>query len=316
MTTTLQTTPMNAGQVRVIDPILSNVALGYSNSDFIGGQVCPKVPVLISGGQILQFGKEAFQAYGLRRAPGGRMHRMNIGYLGEKYSLVQDGIEGTVPFEWLRDASVMPGVDLGTRATNATMRVITLSLEIEQAALVTNPAIFGANNQVALSGGSKWSDPVNSTPVADVDAGRESIRSAVGIYPNKLTLGPKVFNALKNHPKIKDQFKYTNADSLTEAMLARYFTVDKVVVGRAVAADSTGLMGDIWGNMALLSYSPDSPSGMEEPSFSFTYTMEGHPLVEQPYYDRSVRSWLYPTVYERAPVIACADAGFLIQNPV
>ncbi len=316
MTTVTQTIPMNAGQVRVVDPILSNVALGYSNSDFIGSLVCPKVPVLLSGGQILQFGKEAFQAFGLRRAPGGRMHRMDIGYLGQHYALVQDGVEGKVPFEWLRDASVMPGIDLGTRATNATMRVITLALEIEQAALVTNPANFGANNQATLSGSSKWSDPVNSNPVGDVDGGREQVRSAVGVYPNKMTIGPKVFNALKNHSRIKDQFKYTSADSITTDMLAKYFSVDKVVVGRAVAADASGAMSDVWGNMALLSYSPDSPSGQEEPSFSYTYVMEGHPLVEQPYYERGIRSWLYPTVYERAPVITCADAGFLIQNPV
>ena len=62
-------TPMNASQVRVIDPILSNVALGFKNSSFIGTGVAPIVPVSISGGQVLQFGKEAFQAFNLRRAP-------------------------------------------------------------------------------------------------------------------------------------------------------------------------------------------------------------------------------------------------------
>jgi hypothetical protein len=311
--TTLQTTTMNAGQVRVVDPILSNVALGYSNAAFIGATVCPRVPVQLSGGQVLQFGKEAFQAGNLRRAPGGRMHRMDIGYLGVRFALVQDGIEGKVPAEWLRDASVMPGIDLGTRATNAVMRVITLGLEIEQAELVTDAANFSASHQVTLSGTSKWSD-ADSTPAADVDTGRETIRGAVGIYPNQLTLGPTVFNALKNHPRIKEQFKYTSADSLTEEMLARYFNLERVVVGRAVQADAGGTMSDVWGNLALLSYSPQSPSGIEEPSFAYTYTMEGHPLVEQPYYDRETRSWLYPVVYERAPVITCAEAGYLIQG--
>ena len=307
---------MNSGQVRVIDPILSNIALGYKNAEFIGLIVCPRVPVQISGGQVLQFGKEAFMAQNLRRAPGARMHCIDLGYLGEKYALVQDGVEGKVPFEWLRDASIVPGIDLGTRAVNLTMRVLTLGLEIEQAGLVTNPGAYDSNHTVVLSGTSKWSDYVNSNPVGDVDAAKEAIRSSVGIYPNLLTLGPKVFNTLKNHPKIKDQFKYTSADSITEAMLATYFGVAKVVVGRAVSADDQGTMSDVWGNMALLSYSPDLPSGMEEPSFSFTYTMDGNPHVEQPYVERQVRSWLYPTVYERAPVITCAQAAFLIQSPV
>ena len=244
---------MNASQVRVIDPILSNIALGYKNSEFVGGIVCPRVPVQISGGQVLQFGKEAFMARNLRRAPGARMHRIDLGYLGEKYALVQDGVEGKVPFEWLRDAAIVPGIDLGTRAVNLTMRVLTLGLEIEQANLVTNAGLYDGNHTVVLSGGSKWSDPVNSNPVADVDAAKEAIRASVGVYPNLLTLGPMVFNALKNHPKIKDQFKYTSADSITEDMLAKYFNMGKVVVGRAVSADDQGTMSDVWGNMALLS---------------------------------------------------------------
>ena len=307
---------MNAAQVRVIDPILTSVALGYSNSQFIGGIVCPRVPVTISGGQVLQFGKEAFMAQNLRRAPGARMHRIDLGYLGERYSLYQDGVEGKVPFEWLRDAAVMPGIDLGTRCVNLTMRVVTLGLEIEQANLVTNAAAYDSNHTVALSGTSKWSDYVNSNPVGDVDAAKEAVRSSVGIYPDTLTLGPKVFNTLKNHPKIKDQFKFTSADSVTEVMLAKYFNVDRVVVGRAVCADDQGNMSDVWGNIALLSFSPQTPGGMEEPSFAYTYTMDGNPHVEQPYIERSVRSWLYPTVYERAPVITCAQAGFLIETPI
>jgi len=316
MTQVTQTAPMNAGQIRVIDPILSNIALGYSDMDFIGDAVVPRVPVNAMGGQILQFGKESFMASHRRRSPGGRMHRMDIGFLGKHYSLVQDGIEGKVPFEWLRDAQNVPGIDLGTRALNAVMRVITLGLEIDRASLVTNPANFSAGSTVTLTGTSKWSDGINSSPVTDVDLGRETIRSLTGTYPNTLTLGPRVFNALKNHSKIKDQFKYSSADSLTTDMLARYFTIDRVLVGRAVQSDDSGTMTDVWGNYALLSYSPLTPSGIEQPAFAYTYTMEGHPLVEQPYFERDIRSWLYPTVMERQPVITCADAGYLIQGPV
>lgn len=314
MTTTLPTS-MSAGQVRVVDPILSNVALGYKNAQFIGGVVCPAVPVTVSGGQVLRFGKESFQAFGMRRAPGGRMKRIAVGYLGEKYALTQDGLEGKAPFEWLRDAAAVPGIDLGTRAVNTVMRLIFLSLEIEQANLVQNPAIYSAANKVALSGADLWTNDA-SNPVAVVDAGKEAIREAVGVYPNLLTLGPKVFNTLKSHPRIKDQFKYTSADSVTAEMLARYFDIDKVQVGRAVSADRTGAMTDAWGDTAHLSYSASQPSGQEEPSFAYTYTMEGHPLVEQPYIDKAERSWIYPTVMERAPVITCADAGFLIQTPI
>ena len=305
-------TTMNLSQARVINPVLTTIAIGYSNRDLVGAAIAPRVPVLVSGGQILEFDKGAFQANGLRRAPGGRMHEVDLGYAGKPFALLQDGIEGKVPFEQLRDASIVPGIDLGSRVINRVMAIATLSLEIEIANLTTTPANFSSSH--VLTPAVKWSDPASS-PVGDVDAAKEVIRSAVGIYPNTLTIGPKVFIALKNHPTIKDQFKYTNPDSLTVEMLAKYFNVDKVIVGRAVKADDQGVMSDVWPSAAVLHYTPATPA-YEEPSFAYTYAMTGHPLAEQPYFDRSTRSWKYPLVYERAPVLTCADAGFLFTNPI
>jgi len=75
-----------------------------------------------------------------------------------------------------------------------------------------------------------------------------------------IRMGPDVFNALNNHPKIKEQFKYTSSESLTAEMLAKYFNIEKVIVGQAVflaenASDDTDAQ-DVWGNDAILSYTP------------------------------------------------------------
>ncbi len=305
---------LNAQQVRVIDPILTNVAQGYIQPSFVGLSIFPAVPVEISGGQILQFGKEAFMQYNIRRAPGGVTKRIDFGYLGEKYALTNDSVECKLPFEWLRDAAVMPGIDLGTRAVKLGMNVVMLALEIEQASVALNAATYDNNHKITLAGTAKWSDN-SSNPIADIDDYREAIRSSVGIYPNLLTLGPVAWKALRANPNVIDRFKYTNADSITEDMIARLFQIDKVQVGKTVQAADDGTMSDVWGNTALLSYSPTSVAGAEQPSFGYTYTMNGHPLVEVPYQDRTVKSWLYPTTYERAPVVAAPQAGFLIQTP-
>ena len=105
------TTGMTNQQVRVIDPILSNVALGYKHPEHVGGVLCPSVPVMLSGGQVLEFGKESFREYNIRRAPGTGTKRIQFGYLGRPFALVQDALEGVVPFEHMRDANVMPGID-------------------------------------------------------------------------------------------------------------------------------------------------------------------------------------------------------------
>lgn len=310
---------MSGSQARVIDPILTNVAQGYQNSDLIGHSLFPAVPVQVSGGQIIEFGRESFRLFNARRSPGGTTKRIEIGYLGKHFSLVQDSLEGKVPREHLRDAARVPGIDLGSRAVNTVMKALKLSLENEQAQLALNASNYDNNHKLTLSGTSKWSTDTGN-PMGDIDSAREEIRSTVGIYPNTLVLSAQVFNACKNNPRVIARFQYNSqvpvdGTSITAQMLAGLFNVDKVVIGKAISIDDANVSTDIWGNNAVLAYVPAAPSGMEEPSYGYTYTMEGNPLVEPAYYDNPDKSWIYPVNYERAPVLSGITSGFLIQNP-
>ncbi|HLJ65188.1 MAG TPA: hypothetical protein VKT70_13830 [Stellaceae bacterium] len=305
---------LNTSQVRVIDPVLTTVAQGFTQPDLIGETILPAVPVDVSGGQILQFGKEAFMAYNLRRAPGGTTKRIEFGYLGQHYALLEDALEVKVPREWLRDASIVPGIDLGSRAVRLGLAVVKKSLESDIASLVLNPANYGPNNQIVLAGAAKWSNPA-ATPYQQILQYREAIRASVGIYPTLGVFSPQAWVALISNPSIITRFQFTSHDAITEDMIARLFQLDKVVVGKAVSSDDQGNFSDVWGNNCLLSYSPPDPTGPEQPSLGYTYTMRGNPLVEPPYYDNNAKSWIYPTGYERAPVIAAPGAAFLIQQP-
>ena len=306
--------PMNNSQVRVVDPVLSNVAQGYQHVEHVGSALFPRVPVQLAGGQILEFGKESFRLYNARRAPGSDTKRIQFGYLGKPYALVQDALEGVVPREHMRDASRSPGINLGTRAVNNVMGSLSLALEYEQAQLATTAANYDANHKLALTPGTdSWAD-ANGDPSSDIRSGREAIRSTVGIYPNTVLLSAKAFNAAIENAKVTDRFKYTSRDSITVDMLAKLWDVERVVVGKAIAFDDQDNAIDIWGNGAVLAYAPTVPSSIEQPSYGYTYTMEGNPLVEQSYYERSAKSWIYPVTYERAPVLSGMLSGFLIQN--
>jgi len=305
---------LSSSGVRIINPILTTVAQGYIQANLVGHALFPRVPVEISGGQILQFGKEAFKQYSRRRAPGAGTSRITFGYLGNPFTLLNDALEAPVPREYLRDAKVMPGIDLATRAVRLVMSSLALGLEIDQAALALTSSQYDANHQIALTGTAKWSDPT-SLPITQIDTYKEAIRTSTGINPNTLLLGNPAFLALRTNPQIQNQFKYTSADSITVEMLARAFDIEKVVVGKAVTASDADVISDVWGNNAVLAYVPTAPSGLEEPSYGYTYTMTGHPLVEEPYYDNNAKSWIYGVGYERAPVLSGITSGFLIQNP-
>ena len=306
---------MSASQVRIIDPILSTVAQGYRHAEHVGHSLFPRVPVQISGGQVLEFGRESFKLYRARRAPGGATMRIDIGYLGKTFTLVQDSLEGRVPIENMRDASRVPGVDLGRVAVNTVLRALSLTLEYDQAQLATTAGNYDASHKVTLSGTDQWSDG-SSSPAAVIDAGKEAVRASVGIYPNTLLLSAPAYNALKEHPKVLDRFKYTSRDSVTPDMIAALWDLEKVVVGKAVGSDDAGAAIDMWGTSAILAYVPATPSSREDPSFGYTYTMQNHPLAEKPYYDNNAKSWFYPVTYERVPVLTGISSGYLIIDPV
>lgn len=299
---------------RVIDPILTNIAQGYKNMELVGSYLFPRVPVFVSGGQIIEFGKEAFYKYNLRRAPGGATKRIQFGYLGKPFALVQDSLEVAVPREFMRDASIVPGIDLASRAVNLGMKAAQMSLEYDQAALATNAANYDANHKLVLAGATKWS-AATGTPTNDINTAREAIRSYAGVYPNVVLLSAVAFNAAINNPNVISRFQYTNAQVITEEMLAKLWNVEKVIVGKALTMSDAGVASDIWGNNVVLAYTNLGSDNAEEPSYGYTYTMDGNPLIEQAYWDPNTKSWVFPANYERLAVLSGITSGFLIQNP-
>lgn len=307
---------MNPSQVRVIDPILTNVVQGYRHPERVGHTLFPRVTVRQRGGQVIEFGKESFKLHKTRRAPGSNTRRLQVGYEGKPFALVQDALEGLVPWEYMQDANQVPGIDLGTQAVSEVMDILTLALEIEKANKATDTNNYSVDNQIALSSGEYWDDySTPSDPAAQIRDYRETVRSKIGLRPNVMVVSAKGFAALAEHPKILERFKYTSSDSITADMLANLFQLRRVAVGDAVyMEEGSTTMTDVWGNNAVLAYVPPTISSRRQPSYGYTYTLNGHPLTEEAYNDRNQKSWIYPVTYERVPEIAGADAGFLIQN--
>lgn len=309
---------MNTAQARLIDPLLSTHAQGYRNAEYISHLILPIAPIPTRGARVLKFGKDSFRKMNTRRAPGAEYQRIQYGYADSPVALHQDALAASVAYENMEEAARVPGIDLASGSVNLVLDVIALGREVESAGLIRNPANYAANNKMAFASAEKWTEP-NSDPHKDVTEGKEQVRRRIGRYPNLLTLGPAVFNALTNHQKIKEQFKYTSSESITTAMLAKYFDVEDVVVGKAVYlednAPESADAQDIWGNDAVLSYRPKG-SNYQVPSFGYTYRLKGYPMVAKPYQDNDTDSWVYKVKEEWAPVLSGMDAGFLLQSPV
>lgn len=309
---------LNQNTARVIDPVLTGIAQGYRHVQHVGHVLFPAINVLQRGGKVIEFGRESFFNYNARRAPGAVAKMIQFGYEGKPYALAQYTLDAPVPREHIQEAQTVPGIDLGKRATNTVMNSLMLTLEIEQALLASDPSHYGASNKLALAGADKWTDSA-SDPLADIEAAKDQVRMSCGIEPNRMVVRNDGFKALKHHPKIVERFKYTTADSITAKMLAGLFDLEELAVGKATYADDMDAavpFKEAWGNAAILAYTPVQDAAMEQPSYGYTYTLTGHPFVEQPRWDGGTRSWVYGVTYERAPQLTGIASGFLFTGVV
>lgn len=310
---------MTPSAARVVDPVLSAIAQGYRNSAFVGSALFPSIDVNLRGGKIITFGKEDFMLYGSQRAPGENTKRVQFGHTDSAYALVDYSLEGQVPIEIMQEGSNGPGVDHAAMAINKTTDIMALRLEKAQADLATTAGNYGASNKVTLSGTGQWSDQTSgvSNPVANVETGKEAVRAATGKRANTVVMGAAVMSKLRTHPIIVDRIKYTGRDVATPELLAALFGVERVLVGDAIYASDAGTFADVWGKFVVVAYTvPQSLAQMGAPTYGYTYNLGGYPMVEEPYYDRNTKSWVYPVTRAEAPVIAAATAGYLISAAV
>ena len=307
---------MTPGQTRVVDPILSDHARGYRQAELVAPSLFPFADVSAYGGKVIEFGKESFKVYNSKRAPGTNTKRVRFGYEGKPYAIIPSALEVPVPRESLRDASAVPGINLATRAVNIALRSQLLEYEVDAAAIATAAANYDNNHKVALTGTDVWTNDA-SDPAGDIEAGKEAVRSSIGLYPNTLLLSAKAFSACKRNVKLIDRTANTGIRKVTLDLLRQIFEIENIVVGSGVVAGDDNAFGDVWGTSAVLAYvSPgaDVNANIEEPSYGYGYRIEGMPLVEQPYWDNSAKSWIYGVSNDATPVLSGMAAGFLIQG--
>jgi hypothetical protein len=313
---------LTPSQARVVNPVLSSIAQGIQQNDLVGNYLFPSVDVPLRGGQILTFGREAFMRYaGLNRAPGSSTPRVQFGYSGSTYTLVDYSIEGKVPIEIQEEGQNSSfSLDHAAVALNGASRILQLRLEIAQATLATTLDNHATSNRVTLSGTAQWSDQTSgvSNPLSAIETGKEAIRAGIGRRPNVGVMGPAVWASLKYHPILRDYTKYTGREVATLGILSELTGIPNWYVGDAVSSNDAGTtLSDCWGKDVVLAYTETAGvASYGAPTFGYTYNLSGYPLAEEPYMDRNHKSQFFPVTRAEAPVIAGQLAGYLIKAAV
>ena len=306
------------------NPVLTGLLKAMSQGRYIATRVLPSFSQKLSSQLFGELGDEAMRRYNLVRAPGTNTKRVTINIKGKVYTIKQKSVEIPIARELLREADEMRALNVGAypevsqMAMSTISDILALDYELDAAELLSNTTSYPAGNVISLTGTALWSGD-NSKPIDDIRDAREIIRKAAGVRPNMLTLGAAVYERLCRHPQIIAGLGANAVKIVTDDFLKQILGVAEIVVGDTVWVNEKNVTADVWGDMALLSYSPavtpSTASAIDAP-FGITSVMEGHPFSEKPYWEDQTKSWIFGGTYERLPNLLKPAAGVLFDKPL
>lgn len=298
-------------QLRVVDPVLTNLARGYRNAQLIGEALFPIALIDKEAGTIPLFGKDAFDLYDTERAIRAQSNIMNPDDVNGLDVVLREH-DIAYPVDYREKAESM--FDAQARAARRVVDVIDLRREVACAKLAQNPNTYLAGAKVSLAGSSQWSNG-GGDPIQDVERGKEVIRSRIGVRPNTMTMGASVYASLKFHPKLQEALGSNERKLITVEHLKALFGIQDIFIGEALA--NAGTFGDIWSDSLQLAYVAKPQGGAqanyEDPSFGYTLRRKGMPEIDT--YDGAGGKLNYvrnTDIYK--PVVVGADAGYLISD--
>lgn len=296
-------------KLRVSDPVLTNLALGYKNNDLVGTHLMPVVEIEKEAGKIPTFGRLAFRLNTTTRTLRGKSNRIDPEDLGSiAVTLEEKDVEFAIDYREDNDAFF----NLRAYAVQTVSDVIALGREKEIATLAQNEASYEKGHKVTLSGTSKFSHP-DAEPFLLISEAIATIKRATGRKPNICVIASNVWQVLKNHPKVLAKIENVRVAVMNETTFAQLIEVDQVIIGEAVY-EETNELKDIWSNSLILAYTPKGTrNSVYEPSFGYTIRRKGGLFVDT-YVEEGGKIEVVRATDIHKPHLVGKPAGYLITN--
>lgn len=332
---------MSLDQARINSPILTSMAYGIPIQGLVGKLIMPPVPVPKRKVKVVVFGSNREKyLYTTRRAPGDNILRVGTGYGDTEIELFQDALEGEVPVELDEESEGI--VDLQVDAVTIVKTGLAMRLEADIFNLVNNFGAYPAANRFALTAATQFSNPAVN-PIAAFDIANQAVLNGINRLPNTIIYGGlKAFNAVKENPRVRDQIKYTDGSTINVAMLngilgypTGAISIASYVLPSNPAVSIPFFDNSIWvgyvpGNGASINpydvettLIPETTANKRVPAYGYTYTriaaqvaagQDTGLVMQQPYYGNNNRTWYFPGVIDRIPVVTGMAAGCLFVN--
>jgi len=309
--------------VRVVDPVLTDLSIGFKNKRFLWDQIAPIAKRDQQSGTFFIYTRDYWfrRLAGAMRAPGGPYTRVGYGVSTSTYSTKERGFEKPLD-DSIRNASQTPE-DVAVTDTKFLTNLLELELEKDVAAGMFVTSVWGTTT--TLTGTNQWSDFDNSDPIANADTAKRTIRRNTGAEPNILFVGALAWEKLKEHPLILDKYKHTQKGIMTPELVAAVLGVESLVVGDSIentAAEKTpgtaSFTGaDIWTDNALFLVRNNPTLEVATGAFTFIWDEVGNvPWAVQKYRDENVRSDVTRVFTHYDPKIVSSQHGYIYLDCV
>lgn len=263
-----------------IDVALSNfavMAFDTGEAGLIGNLICPAVSVARQSDKYHILEGRNFltdEGDGARRAPKAAARRIEYQTSSDSYFCDNFALAHEFGIDEQANLDAVLAATLGQARTKLVTTKLLRAQEIRIANILTSVSNIGSG--VVLSGGAKWSDYVNSNPLADIDSGQAFIQAQTGVVANTIAMDWNTAAVLRRHPAFLDLYKYTDGGTVTLEQLAKAFNVDQIYIAKAIKQNrkegtTTSSMTTIWGNNAVLMYvPPGNTATFESPAAPLT----------------------------------------------
>ena len=306
--------------LRPVDPVMTQLSIGYKNSDFFWDVIAPPIKLTQQSGTYFKWTKDYWfrKMEGGERAPAGPYQMVHFGVDTDTYRTREYGFEDAVD-ESIRAAS-QTAEDLDVQSTKFLVNIMQYQLEKDAKDALWKTGVWGTD--ITLSGNTQWDDYTNSDPFGAINTAMRTVKRNTGMKPNSFAISGAVWDVVKEHPKIIEKYKYTQKGIMTEDLVAAALGIPNFYVLESVentAKEGLAFAGaDIWDQNGLLwTRMPNLGLMVPNTAYHIIWDEKGNfPWAMQNYNREEVRSKIHRIFTHKTIKVVAADRAYYFNDMI
>lgn len=273
--------------IRIVDPLLTQISVGWPAFGFVGEALFPSVPVEFQSAKYYVFSDRGTKVtpevdY---RAPGTQANEIaGMTLSSDSYFTMEHSLQMAIPDEERKNVPAGSGLNPEADATEELTSKLWTGRELAIKALATTSSNYPANHVTTLvDGTSTWSTTdyllAGSDPAAVIERAKRRVHRAGSPALNTAIIPYAVMSFLRWHPKLIAKFTNIKSVNLEFGDVISLMGMDgwNVVIPEVqyntAAVGQPATLDYLWGDSVVLAYVPPA-AGPKTPAFGYQFSRE------------------------------------------